>query len=278
MFVVIFHVEKKRPSHVPSQHASQQHISNVILPCHRRSSRQPFHINCPKTTSDCVSMDPIDDLTRLQMKCERVEKERDKFRDALWALREEFTALQMRSEKIEGENAELKEALSFGLSRRKSPDIVQPPPTAGDANPVIPALEKVVHTTPVLQPHNSKPASLLGKRTAMKLINNNSEPETQPSPSKRVRFAEKETINVIHIANPSPPSDHEVDVEVAMLQLEPTDQAKFIPEQGPPTRIKTQWDPLIGKRVPISKQPISCKATVASDNSTESECQSTEGL
>ena len=65
-------------------------------------------------------MDPIDDLTRLQIKCERVEKERDKFRDALWALREEFTALQMRSEKIECENAELKEAVSFGLSRRKS--------------------------------------------------------------------------------------------------------------------------------------------------------------
>ena len=65
-------------------------------------------------------MDPIDDLTRLQIKCERVEKERDKFRDALWALREEFTALQMRSEKIESENAELKEAVSFGLSRRKS--------------------------------------------------------------------------------------------------------------------------------------------------------------
>lgn len=65
-------------------------------------------------------MDPIDDLTRLQVKCERVEKERDKFRDALWALREEFTALQMRSEKIECEIAELKETVSFGSSRRKS--------------------------------------------------------------------------------------------------------------------------------------------------------------
>jgi predicted nucleic acid-binding Zn-ribbon protein len=65
-------------------------------------------------------MEPIDDRTRLQIKCERVEKERDKFRDALWALREEFTALQMRSEKMECENAELKEAISFGLSRRKS--------------------------------------------------------------------------------------------------------------------------------------------------------------
>lgn len=223
-------------------------------------------------------MDPIDDLTRLQVKCERVEKERDKFRDALWALREEFTALQMRSEKIECEIAELKETVSFGLSRRKSPDIVQRPPTAGEATPPIPTSEKVVHPTPILQPHNSKPASLLGKRTAMKVINNNSEPEAQPSPSKRVRFAEKETIDIIHIANPSPPSDPEVDAEVPMLQLEPTDQTKIIPVQSPPMRIKTQWDPQIGKRVPINKQPINCKATGVSDSSRESEYQGTEGL
>jgi len=63
-----------------------------------------------------------------------------------------------------------------------------------------------------------------------------------------------------------------------MLQLEPTDQTKIIPVQSPPTRIKTQWDPQIGKRVPINKQPISCKATGVSDNSRESECQGTEEL
>ncbi|KIJ94822.1 hypothetical protein K443DRAFT_109770 [Laccaria amethystina LaAM-08-1] len=221
----------------------------------------------------------VEEESEADIKCERVEKERDKFRDALWALREEFTALQMRSEKMECENAELKEAISFGLSRRKSPDIVQPPPTAGEVTPVIPASEKVVHVTPVLQPHNSKPASLLGKRTAMKVINNNSEPETQPSPSKRVRFAEKATVDIMHIAQPSTPSDHEVDAVIPMLQLELTDQTKITPVESPPTRIKTQWDPQIGKRVPINKQPISCKATgLSDDNSKEGEYQGTEGL
>ena len=66
-----------------------------------------------------------------------------------------------------------------------------------------------------------------------------------------------------------------MDADVSMLQLEPTDQAK-IPLQSPPTRIKTQWDPQIGKRVPINKQPIACEMTGVSDNSKDSECWSTE--
>jgi hypothetical protein len=66
---------------------------------------------------------------------------------------------------------------------------------------------------------------------------------------------------------------------IPMLQLELTDQTKITPVESPPTRIKTQWDPQIGKRVPINKQPISCKATgLSDDNSKEGEYQGTEGL
>ncbi|KAF5317329.1 hypothetical protein D9611_003578 [Ephemerocybe angulata] len=53
------------------------------------------------------------ELEALRSRCTRLQAERDRFKDALWALRTNFSALQTHSESLELENAELKDTLAL---------------------------------------------------------------------------------------------------------------------------------------------------------------------
>ncbi|KAF6746741.1 hypothetical protein DFP72DRAFT_620406 [Ephemerocybe angulata] len=53
------------------------------------------------------------ELEALRSRCTRLQAERDKFKDALWALRTNFSALQTHSESLELENAEFKDTLAL---------------------------------------------------------------------------------------------------------------------------------------------------------------------
>ncbi|TFK21934.1 hypothetical protein FA15DRAFT_57051 [Coprinopsis marcescibilis] len=55
--------------------------------------------------------DSREEVQNLQAKCLRIQAERDRFKNALWALRAEFIALQAKAEGLELERDELKDTL-----------------------------------------------------------------------------------------------------------------------------------------------------------------------
>lgn len=54
-----------------------------------------------------------EELVDLQKRCKRLQEERDKFKNSLWALRKEFAASQTQVEALELEKEELKEELEI---------------------------------------------------------------------------------------------------------------------------------------------------------------------
>lgn len=65
------------------------------------------------TFSPSPHPDPSLELAALRAKCNRLQTERDKFKEALWTLRGNFSALQTHAETLELENGDLKDVLSM---------------------------------------------------------------------------------------------------------------------------------------------------------------------